>query len=881
MKNFVYILIFVLQWLLSYVSNADSEMVGGVEWTYDITDSGLRITGAETAEGDLFIPSKINGLAVTSIGSSAFWANGYWGGGITSVTIPDSVEDIGAYAFGWCRGLTNVVIGAGTKEFANDRFYSCDNVLSIVISEQNLNIKCIDGMVLTKDGTRICAAPSARGYVSIPDTVKTIGEDAFLHNHNITSVSIPPSVIDVENSAFNGCSDLKTIKLSEGIQSIGEGAFCDCESLKGVLLPTSVRQLGMWVFQGCIGLSMVVVPDQVQSMPHGLFQDCSGLEVAYIPIRLKGTFTEDSIFIWGNEFYKVTASAVYYKSAPSCLLAGISEDDKIIPAMGHAEVETLAAQEPTCTEDGLTREGKCSRCGEVLEASTVPKLGHVAVETKAAQEPTCTEVGWTHEMKCSRCGEVLEESEAIPNLGGHTGAITKPAVEPASAAAGVTAEITCTRCGEVLQEQTTIPALGYIRNVTAKQRYPWNGKVDITYTLAEDTPELWPDSLTVTVKDKESGATYTAAASALSGDTGTEAGTHHVVWNLNVQGLEIKSDDVVFTVAYWDAPPLYCVIDLSGGANATSYPITYLDDVPSGGWTDEYKTTKLVLRRIEPGQFVMGGQGNVSARKTITLTKSYYVGVFEITQKQYELVMASNPSDDNGDLKPVDSVSYNMIRGTIEGAKWPASSSVDASSFIGKLRDKTGLSGLDLPTEAQWEYACRAGTTTVYSYGDNENGDYMWYKSNSSYSTHDVGTREPNQWGLYDMHGNVWEWCLDWWEEWTQDRLEQTDPQGPEVGAGRCYKGGGCKNSSSWTCSATRTYIDPSRPSGGGEGDVFGFRIINNMVGGSGGGGRLIRCFAQPIARPYQLILALALPTAAPMLCLMTPRGLAEMQVRR
>ena len=121
---------------------------------------------------------------------------------------------------------------------------------------------------------------------------------------------------------------------------------------------------------------------------------------------------------------------------------------------------------------------------------------------------------------------------------------------------------------------------------------------------------------------------------------------------------------------------MYCVIDLSAGADATSYPVTTLDAVPEGGWTAEYKTTKLVLRRCPAGEDPLG---------RYTLTKDFYAGVFEVTEKQWELVMGTNPSKYKlGDACPVEYTSYDDIRGTSEGAQWPASSAVDVTSFLGK-----------------------------------------------------------------------------------------------------------------------------------------------------------------------------------------------------
>jgi formylglycine-generating enzyme required for sulfatase activity len=259
---------------------------------------------------------------------------------------------------------------------------------------------------------------------------------------------------------------------------------------------------------------------------------------------------------------------------------------------------------------------------------------------------------------------------------------------------------------------------------------------------------------------------------------------------------------------------MYYVVDLSGGPSAMSYPVTTLAEPPADGWTDEHKTTKLVLRRIEAGSILMNGTYDV------TISQPFYMGVFEVTQKQYELVMGRNPSAYKGDARPVECVSWNTIRGNSDTYNWPNVTTVDANSFMGKIRAKTGLS-LDLPTDAQWEYACRAGTTSSYNNGGDTEADLKTlgrYRNNGGASNYHakVGSYHPNAWGLYDMHGNVWEWCVDW----HGNLSSSTDPKGTTSGLRRVFRGGSWHYPADICTSSYRGSLPPSRADVG-----LGFRL--------------------------------------------------------
>ena len=213
------------------------------------------------------------------------------------------------------------------------------------------------------------------------------------------------------------------------------------------------------------------------------------------------------------------------------------------------------------------------------------------------------------------------------------------------------------------------------------------------------------------------------------------------------------------------------------------------------GWPLEirHKATGMHLAFISPGSFERGSNNGDSDEKpvhAVTLTKSFYIGKYEVTQAEWQKVMGANPSQFKGDRNPAEQVSWNECHELLKKLNEGVSSARFSASLPDRAKATTTSLRFALPTEAEWEYACRAGTKTEFCFGDKERtlGDYAWYSSNSDRKTHPVGEKKPNPWGLYDMHGNVWEWCEDWHGDYS--RGEVTDPSGPRNGSDRVIRGG-------------------------------------------------------------------------------------------
>lgn len=221
--------------------------------------------------------------------------------------------------------------------------------------------------------------------------------------------------------------------------------------------------------------------------------------------------------------------------------------------------------------------------------------------------------------------------------------------------------------------------------------------------------------------------------------------------------------------------------------------------------------TTLEFVRIRPGSFTMGddhGFSDEPPAHTVTITKPFYLGEYEVTQQQWQAVMGGNPSRFRGPQSPVENVSWK-----------------DCQTYLKRLTEKFAATGekFSLPTEAQWEYACRAGSTTKYGFGDDEAAlpAYAWFKANAGNTTHTVGQKKPNAWGLYDMHGNVWQWCADWYDAEYYKRSPAVDPTGPAAGVYRVVRGGGWDAAAAQCRSANRLLYAPAARHAG-----IGFRVV-------------------------------------------------------
>lgn len=334
--------------------------------------------------------------------------------------------------------------------------------------------------------------------------------------------------------------------------------------------------------------------------------------------------------------------------------------------------------------------------------------------------------------------------------------------------------------------QTVKPEL---KNVKAAQR-PDSYLVDITYDLI--APE-GVEAVVIVEFSGDNGASYDIPAVSLTGDfMQVKPGLgKKIVWNAwnDWPGKQTAAARVRLTADGLVPPP-------------TPAPTTNLVWIPPGTFTMGSPSTEV------------GRNGDEGPQTQVWISRGFWMGKYEVTQREYQQVMGSNPSRfQESDRLPVETVSWTEA--------------VDyCARLTARERDAGRLPAgyvYRLPTEAEWEYACRAGTATRFSYGDDLtygllNG-FAWSNVNSRGKTHTVGEKSPNRWGLFDMHGNVWEWCADWYDGYPGGAL--TDPKGPGSGSHHVFRGGSWVNEARASRSAFRDAGVLSR-----RDDHIGFRAV-------------------------------------------------------
>lgn len=385
-------------------------------------------------------------------------------------------------------------------------------------------------------------------------------------------------------------------------------------------------------------------------------------------------------------------------------------------------------------------------------------------------------------------------------------------------------------------------------------------KVHVSYTLSNQDDEpayVVMDVLTngVTIGlDKIKTFGDSATVSQLDGAP-VAVGTHEIVWDARKdwRGNLSTNAQVQLTAFYTNRFDIYMVVDLSGGPTATHYPVTYTTVEPDPGSDYSCISNKLWLKRVNAGTFMMGSPSSEIGRLSnenqheVTLTKPFFAGVFPVTAAQYALVTGVSRQLPNSNIYPDDrsvasltpsiGATWIEIRGEDSLQTWPSSNAVSPGSFMGILRAKTGIVGFDLPTEAQWEYTCRAGTTTAFNNGLNGTVDgsvataeepglnaYAWYLAISGGVCHRVGQKLPNNWGLYDFHGCCWEWVLDCLKS-DLGTAAVTDPKtgyGQGTNNNRVQRGGAYNQRSAYCRSAIRSNSAATATGGG-------FRVWCNL----------------------------------------------------
>ena len=667
-------------------------------------------------------------------------------------------------------------------------------------------------------------------------------------------------VTAIANNAFSSAVNMTSILLPNSIKTIGNNAFAN-SGLTSINIPNNVTSIGTSAFSGCAGLTNVTIPESVTSIGSSAFSGCTGLvSVNFMGTLTSSGFSSTSPFpgdlrtkYFANDggigtYTRPNGTTTAWTGAPTVSITASTSTsitigwNVISEAVGYTIYRSSSAN-GIFTETGTSVTNSFKNT-ELTENTTY--FYRVTASYVNGTSPRSNAVNTTTVPGIPTGVNATAESFNVITISWNavTGA-TGYRIYRSASAAGTFTEIGTSGTTSFTNSGLTASTTYYYRVAAHNSRGTGEQSSDVnTTTLSVITINTHPAAFTGMIAGKTNGSLSISAT--VTGNETLSYQWYSNTTNSNSGGTAISgATNVSFNIptTLVNGTYYYFVeVMATGGAVSRRSNVARINVfvyitsssgiemvwIPAGTYTRGSPTN-------EPGRW------NDETQHQVTLTNGFYMGKYEVTQELYEAVTGTNPS----------SFSSNPAAGEIQG-KRPVETVTwfDAIEFCNRLSQREGLTpvytitnrspatgypiisatvtpnwnanGYRLPTEAQWEYACRAGSTTAWHFGDTQSElvNYAWYSANSNSRTHQVGLKLPNAFGLYDMHGNVWELCWDWYGSYTS--TTQTNPTGAAAGDNRVLRGGSWLINAQGTRSALR---GGSNPYSGGY-DDRGFRLV-------------------------------------------------------